>query len=239
MRRCCGTLGGLSIACLLLLAFPAWADDANSVTVDGKVYRLDGIDAPELDQACLNAAGDLYPCGQAATAALVKFIARRSVYCTDLRADPRYAERRMGQCYVDGTDLNHWLVENGWALSFEPEAQGRFKTDEAEARAGRFGLWNGCFVAPQDFRNWNSRSATMLGLGCPAGARDALFPDELAKPAGFEVKGHHALRALPYNGIYHLPACGSFQRTKAKRWFRTEEDALAAGFRKSYTCGWW
>jgi methylphosphotriester-DNA--protein-cysteine methyltransferase len=47
------------------------------------------------------------------------------------------------------------------------------------------------------------------------------------------------MRAFPHAGIYHLQACGSFQRTKAKRWFRTEADAIAAGFRKAYTCGWW
>ena len=58
-------------------------------------------------------------------------------------------------------------------------------------------------------------------------------------PAGCAVKGHYATRAWPSKGIYHLPECGSYRRTKVKRWFCSGEDALAAGFRKAYTCGWW
>ena len=58
-------------------------------------------------------------------------------------------------------------------------------------------------------------------------------------PAGCDIKGHYAMRAWPYRGIYHLPGCGSYRRTKAKRWFCSEEEALAARFRKAYTCGWW
>ena len=212
---------------------PALADDTDTLTVDGKKYRLDGIDAPESDQNCLDGASKLYPCGQVANAALLKFIAGRQVFCTDVGPDSKYTSRRIGQCYVDGTDLNHWLVENGWAINFEPYAKGRFKTDEDAAKAGRLGMWSGCFVAPQDLRYWRKRAAVLLGASCPPDARERLFPDEVDQPAGFEVKGHYTMRALPYRGIYHLQGCGSYRRTKAKRWFRSEEDAVAAGFRKA------
>jgi hypothetical protein len=140
---------------------------------------------------------------------------------------------------VEGIDLHHWLVQNGWALNFEPYAKERFKVDEDDASAGHFGLWKGCFAAPRDFRRWNKRTAKLLGASCPPDAREKLFPDDATMPAGCEIKGHYTLRAWPSEGIYHLPDCGSYRRTKAKRWFCSEEDALAAGFRKSYTCGWW
>ena len=65
------------------------------------------------------------------------------------------------------------------------------------------------------------------------------FLTKLDQPAGYEVKGHYTLRAWPYTGIYHMQGCGSYRRTKAKRWFKTEADAIVAGFRKAYTCGWW
>jgi hypothetical protein len=207
--------------------------------VDGKAYRLDGIDAPETDQICLNEAGKLYKCGEAANATLAAFIAGRPIYCADVGPDSKHKDRRVGQCFVDGFDLNHWLVENGWAINFEPYAKGRFKIDEDAAKAGRLGMWSGCFVAPQDFRYWRKRAAMLLGPSCPPDARDKLFPDEMDQPVGFEVKGHYAVRAWPYAGIYHVQGCGSYRRTKAKRWFRTEEDAIKAGFRKAYTCGWW
>ena len=223
----------------LLAAVTTSGADACSITIDGKTYQLEGVDQPDVDQICLNEDGKSYACGIRAREELQRFIAGRTVKCTDLRADPAFPKRRMGDCSVDGVDLQHWLVLGGWALSAEPDAKGRYKGDEDDARAGRFGLWKGCFVAPADFRGWNRRSAKLLGPGCPADARDKLFPDETPMPAGCAIKGHYATRAWPSKGIYHLPECGSYRRTKAKRWFCTEDDALAAGFRKAYTCGWW
>jgi endonuclease YncB( thermonuclease family) len=235
----------LACACLPVALNPAIADSIDTLAAtDGKRYRLDGIDAPESDQVCLDAGGRPYRCGETASAALARFIAGRPVQCTDAgpdskQTDSKVTDRRVGQCFVDGTDINHWLVENGWAINFEPYAKGRFKTDEETAKAGRLGMWAGCFVSPQDFRLWLKGAAILRGEGCPADARERLFPEEAAQPSGFEVKGHYALRAFPHKGIYHLPSCGSYARTKAKRWFRTEADAVAAGFRKAYTCGWW
>lgn len=238
-------LVALTGVCLLIAPDPAAADSIDTLTAaDGKRYRLDGIDAPESDQVCLDERGNSYRCGAAASAALAAFIAGRPVQCTDAEPDnkhtnSRHTDRLVGQCFVDGADLNHWLVENGWAINFEPYAKGRFKTDEETAKAGRLGMWAGCFVSPQDFRLWLKGAAILHGESCPADARERLFPDEAAQPSGFEVKGHYAFRAFPHKGIYHLQSCGSYGRTKAKRWFRTEADAIAAGFRKAYTCGWW
>jgi endonuclease YncB( thermonuclease family) len=227
------------IAVALLAAMPAHSEDANTISIDGKTYRLDGIDAPETDQHCLNEDGELYPCGRKAAEELKLFVADRPIRCDGLRTDSAYPKRRIVQCSVEGADLHHWLVLHGWALNFEPYPKSRFKTDEDDARAGRFGLWKGCFVAPQDFRRWNKRTAKLLGPSCPADAREKLFPDDATMPIGCEIKGHYAVRAWPSAGIYHLPGCGSYRRTKAKRWFCSEEEALAAGFRKAYTCGWW
>ena len=230
----------LAGACLLIALDPVLADTTDTLTAaDGKQYRLDGIDVPESDQVCLDERGNLYGCGEAASKALASFIAGRPVQCTDVGPSSQHTDRHIGQCFVDGTDLNHWLVENGWAVNFEPYAKGRFKTDEEAAKAGRLGMWSGCFVSPQDFRLWLKGAAALRGETCPPDARNRLFPDEADQPLGFPVKGHYALRAFPHKGIYHLPSCGSYRRTKAKRWFRTETDALAAGFRKAYTCGWW
>jgi hypothetical protein len=136
-------------------------------------------------------------------------------------------------------DLHHWLVKEGWALNFEPHARGRFKDDEAEARHGRFGIWQGCFVTPQDFRYWNRHEAVLLGPNCLPDARTKLFPDHARMPRGCEIKGKHARRALltGHSGIYHVPGCGSYRRTKNPDvWFCSEEEALAAGFRPSFTC---
>ena len=61
--------------------------------------------------------------------------------------------------------------------------------------------------------------------------------ESVAMPPGCPIKAKLALRAVGYEGIYHLPRCGSYQRLKrAHRWVCSEQDALAEGFRKALTC---
>ena len=231
------------IVCLLLFLFAlgtAYAeDDADTLTVEGARYRLDGIDAPELDQLCLNADGEVYFCGRKAYEELQKFVANKVMRCDDKGPDTR-KKRRVGQCFVEDVDLQRWLVAKGWAVPFEPYAKGRYKDEEANARGLRAGLWDGCFVAPQDFRYWRKSSAKLLGLACPKDAREKLFPDDARMPAGCSIKGKLAYRAWPFHiGIYHTEGCGSYLRTKRnERWFCSEDEAMEAGFRKSFTC-WW
>jgi len=44
-------------------------------------------------------------------------------------------------------------------------------------------------------------------------------------------------RLTGHVGIYHIQACRSYAPvTKPDRWFCSEEDAKAAGFRKAYNC---
>ena len=229
---------------ILVLSFlfvfaPARADDADTLTVDGTLYRLDGIDAPEKDQVCLNESGSVYPCGQLAIEALDQLIADRPVRCEDLGPDRKYPSRHVGYCMVDAIDLHRWLVRNGWALNSEPYAHGRFKADEHHAEQHSLGMGKGCFVAPRDFRHWNKYTAPVLGPNCPGDARRKLFPAHALMPEGCEIKGKYAVRALltGHRGIYHLPGCRSYQRTKyVDRWFCSEDDAIAAGFRLSFTC---
>jgi hypothetical protein len=134
------------------------------------------------------------------------------------------------------------LVGQGFALNVESSATGRFKTDEARAREDRQGLWKGCFVTPQEFRR-GKKDGALLGGSCPVDRdkeiREALFPDELAMPSGCNIKGKFAVRArVTFNvGIYHLQGCRSYPAlTKPDRWFCSEEDAQAAGFRRAYNC---
>jgi methylphosphotriester-DNA--protein-cysteine methyltransferase len=58
-------------------------------------------------------------------------------------------------------------------------------------------------------------------------------------PSGCGIKGKYALRARVTGnvGIYHLQACRSYPAlTRPDRWFCSEDDAKAAGFRKAYNC---
>jgi endonuclease YncB( thermonuclease family) len=53
---------------VLFVAFgAAHAGDADTITFDNKTFRLDGIDAPGIDQTCLDVEGAFLRCGQMAS----------------------------------------------------------------------------------------------------------------------------------------------------------------------------
>jgi hypothetical protein len=56
----------LPVLLLVALTPAAAGDDADTLTIGKIRYRLDGMDAPELDQGCLDARGEFYFCGQVA-----------------------------------------------------------------------------------------------------------------------------------------------------------------------------
>ena len=238
----------LVLALLLAMVGPGRAadiavTDGDTIRLDRTIYRLDGIDAPEIDQTCLDQGGDVWPCGIAARDRLSAHIGTRHVRCEDKGADPDHKHRSIGVCSIEGeaTTLNEWLAREGWAIKSEPSAKGRFAAEEADARENRRGLWSGCFAEPRDFRRWNLSGARLVGAGCRPRhqnqTRVKLFRVDTAMPPGCPIKAKLALRAVGYLGIYHLPGCGSYRRLKeANRWFCSEEDASAAGFRKALTC---
>ena len=238
----------LIAALLLAIAGPGLAaeivvTDGDTLRLDRTIFRLDGIDAPEIDQTCLNERGDVWPCGVAVRDRLSAHIGNRAVRCEDKGPDPAPKHRRIGICSIEGetATLNAWLVREGWAIKLEPSATGRFAAEQADARENRRELWKGCFAEPREFRGWNVNSARLVGGGCQAGhenrIRVKLFRVDSAMPPGCPIKAKLALRAVGYDGIYHLPACGSYRRLKqVNRWFCSEEDASAAGFRKALTC---
>ena len=242
----------LLIAASICGAFPAgqaWAanptiKDGSTLQLGNVTYRLDGVDTPALDQVCIDEHADAWTCGVEAREQLTRLIGGRAVRCDDLGVDPTASKRHLGVCTVEGetTSLSELLVRQGFALNVEASATGRFKPDEARARENRQGLWKGCFVAPQEFRR-GKKDGTLLGGSCRADRdqeiREVLFPVDLAMPSGCNIKGKFAVRARVTGnlGIYHLQACRSYPAlTKPDRWFCSEEEAQAAGFRRAYNC---
>ena len=130
--------------------------DADTLVIDGQRIRLEGIDAPESKQYCervvrseRNASSERYLCGQAATEALKKYVAGRSISCAGDERD-RYG-RLLGVCRLRDRDLNAWLVRNGHALAYRQYSR-KYIAEEDQARAERLGVWAGSFVKPWDWR---------------------------------------------------------------------------------------
>jgi endonuclease YncB( thermonuclease family) len=220
--------------------------DGDTVQIGDVTYKLDGIDAPEVDQMCIDNHADAWTCGIEARNQLTALIKGRNVRCEDVNEKPNTAnnrKKRVGICTAEGDtmSLNQQLVGTGFAVS-GTSIKGYYRDDEAVAKEDSKGVWKGCFVAPQEFR-LGKKDGKLLGASCrddrDREIRAVLFPDEPTMPPSCSIKGKFAVRARVTGniGIYHLQGCPSYAATtKPDRWFCTEDDAQAAGFRKAFNC---
>ncbi|MEQ8354646.1 MAG: thermonuclease family protein [Kiloniellaceae bacterium] len=189
--------------------------DGDTIEIHGTRIRLHGIDAPESDQTCA-VAGENMRCGQQAALALADRIGQETVSC-DQRGRDRY-DRIISVCHASGEDLNAWMVANGWAMAYR-----RFSTDyvrqEEAAAAAKIGIWKGEFTTPWEWR-----------------ARERRAQERTQEKSNCNIKGN-----ISYNTgerIYHLPGGEYYSRTKispskGERWFCSEAEARAAGWRRS------
>ena len=90
--------------------------DGDTIKIENKRIRLHGIDAPESKQLCKKNSKE-YRCGKISTDALSKKINRNQVRCKVQDRLDRY-KRHIGVCFVGDTNLNQWLVRNGYAVAY-------------------------------------------------------------------------------------------------------------------------
>ncbi len=141
-------------------------------------------------------------------------IVRRPVTCDDLGRD-RY-DRIIARCIVAGEDLEDWMVVYVWAVAYS-----RYSLDyvaqEAAAQAAQRGIWASEFVKP-----WEWRRGKRLATSDNA-------PGQCRIKGNINAKGER---------IYHVPDGEWYDRTriypsKGERWFCSEAEAKAAGWRKA------
>src|SRR5689334_17024993 len=72
--------------------------DGNTIQLGDVTFRLDGIDAPDYDQLCIDDHADPWTCGIEARDQLSKLIAGRPVRCDDLGPDKTFKKRHLGVC---------------------------------------------------------------------------------------------------------------------------------------------
>lgn len=208
-------------ALVVLLSAPVQAEkligkasviDGDTIELHGKKVRLYGIDAPESSQICKNKEGNIYRCGQLAARSLFDIIGKKTVSCI-VKDKDRY-NRFVAICSVQQTDLNNWIVAQGLALAYRKYSRD-YVAAENSARASKLGLWQGEFVNPWDWRK---------------GQR--LIVKELDERPNCLIKGNISSSGK----IYHTPSSRWYQTTKVdvskgERWFCSEAEALAAGWR--------
>jgi endonuclease YncB( thermonuclease family) len=155
VHLCC-----LVVACLMTI-MPTRAAPADHVgqarVVDGDTIeigtiriRFFGIDAPEIRQTCLNAAGQRYNCGQLSKQYLAGLIGSHTVTCQDLGA-ARVGDRRWGRCFANGVNLQAAMVSAGHAKAFGTHSA-EYVGLEQEARNKKHGIWQGAYTNPAAVR---------------------------------------------------------------------------------------
>jgi endonuclease YncB( thermonuclease family) len=238
--------GFASMVCILFMSLPepvaaavisgaARVVDGDTVVIEGQKIRLNGIDAPETDQLCLTSAGKPWTCGLEARDRLAALTSGKDWSCQTTGMD-KY-DRWLADCEVSGKDVNGWMVEQGWAMSFVRYSH-RYDAQERGAREKQRGVWAGAFIAPWD---WRARSVQTVILGAysvPIGSQKTLLTpasSQAAPVTGCVIKGN-----LNREGecIYHVPGGRFYARTridesKGERWYCTAQEAEAAGCRRS------
>ena len=186
--------------------------DGDTLKILNEKIRLDGIDAPESGQRCLDKNGAQYQCGTLATVFLKNVINQNVVRCETTSKD-RYG-RYIATCFLNNVNLNEMMVLNGHALAYRQYSK-RYILAEKDAEDKKIGMWQGEFIAP-----WKWRKGERLSYEKQSLTGDCLIKGNISSS----------------DKIYHTQASPWYSRTKineakGERWFCTEEEALAAGWR--------
>jgi endonuclease YncB( thermonuclease family) len=233
--RCLG-MQGTQYVCLpgdepIEIAGVARIVDGDTVEINGTKIRLQGIDAPETDQLCVDEKGSGWTCGLAARDELAKRFGDKPWTC-QVAGHDKFG-RSLGSCTADAESVEEWMVRTGWALAFVRYSRA-YEPSEAIAREAQSGLWAGAFVAPWDWRDRNHQTTILGALSVPSNAQEILLGAVSAAEAPSPecaIKGN-----IGRGGqcIYHLPGSRWYAKVKmgpGKRWFCSTKEAEAAGCR--------
>jgi endonuclease YncB( thermonuclease family) len=207
-------------------ALPSLMTDASAtlegraVAVSGDALRvarttvaLSGIEAPVDGQTCESEGARSWRCDTAAKIALAHLLRSGAVTCELSGSDDQ--GRRIGTCREGQTDIAAELVRNGNVFA-ETGFFSSYGSLENEARETKVGIWRGEAKRPSDYRAQKWEEA------------------KRESPEGCPIKGN----VTRGRRIYVLPWAQGYERVKissrrGERWFCSEDEAIAAGWKPS------
>ena len=201
--------------------------NGDTIEIRGGRIRLHGIDAPESSQLCTLPSGQKVRCGQQAALKLDSLLNNKTCRCRVKDTD-RYG-RQIAVCFVDGIDINQWLVEHGWAMAYQKYSLD-YVAAERTAQASQIGIWSYEFERPWNYRsskrNNNSSGNSLSGRRSVATTTSVTSPTSQVA-SDCLIKGNINSRG---ERIYHPLSSPWYSRTKineskGERWFCSEEEA--------------
>ncbi len=209
-----GSLSMNAVSAIPGLSRPAIEGTATAVAGDilrlnGQTIRLSGVEAPELDQDCGGQGRERrWRCGEAARAQLRDLVRGKQV-----RAELGAGGER-GLCKIGANDIAAELVSRGHVFAHQGlfSSYGRLEQD---ARNARLGLWRGTAERPGEYRNrlWEA-AKKRAPQGCPIKA---------------QITRRDRVYVVPWQAGYGRVRV---RADKGERWFCTEQEAQAAGFKR-------
>ena len=137
--------------------------DGDTIHINDYKFRLEGIDAPEMRQQCkkefLKISSIIgfsfykdYTCGKVSRKKLITKINKSEIKCISTTKD-RY-KRYIATCFKGKTNLNQWMVRNGFAIAYRKNSK-KYVSDEEFAKENKLGIWQGKFIEPEKWRKLN------------------------------------------------------------------------------------
>ena len=187
--------------------------DGDTIDVGDTRIRLHGIDALERDQPCTTLNGQHWGCGDWVTRQVSDRYQGATARCTPRDRD-RYG-RIVARCVVGQEDMGEKLVSEGWAFAYRTYAKDYDLDEKAALVAGR-GIHGFTLQAPARYRLTRIRGREAPDPNC-------------------RIKGNINAKGVR---IYHLPGQKFYTRTgirpeKGERWFCSEAQARASGWRRA------
>lgn len=184
---------------------------ADTLRIGDRVVRLAGIEAPELEQTCTTGGQRRYRCADAAVTALRRAVSVKDVRCEAKGKDS--AGRDTASCRAGDVDIAAQLVRQGVVFA-ETGLLSRYASEESAARTAKAGFWHGEIERPAEFRakSWEAAKKRAPD-GCPIKG---------------SVTGDGKVYVMPWSPGYRAARA---QKTRGERWFCTEQEAVAAGFK--------
>jgi endonuclease YncB( thermonuclease family) len=189
--------------------------DGDSIQIGAGVYRLAGIDAPELGQSC-EESGHLSPCGLTAAYGLRKLFELEKGPITCFIRPAKVTP--IATCMVGDRDISAMMLEGGYVTAIEGGSP-HYAAAEHLARKARLGIWSGPFVPPREWRD---------GKRLPA-ERDSETPS-----AACRIKGTVTAdgKRLYFGPLDHGFDSIKIDPERGERWFCSDDQARQAGWRR-------
>jgi endonuclease YncB( thermonuclease family) len=209
--------------------------DGDTLAIGATKVRLEGIDAPETDQVCLNAKGAHWACGIEARDQLAAHIGGREIRCSSSGIDAY--RRTLATCYFGEENLNAWMVKQGWAVAYVKYSKAYIRAEE-DARAQQHGLWEGAFIAPWDWRHRNNKTVILGAYSVPIDAQRMLLGPSATEGAPSPECTIKGVIGRKGERIYHTEHQSSYAKIRMdkrgdRRWFCSPDEAETAGWRRA------